>query len=236
MSNLRIYFFVKTFEKQEYADQFLDGLLYMNTLDYFARLEGDENSGRGDRYEGVDSWLQPNKIQLQINDVILNSVDLAAPVSIQMHKHLVKNVFCMHASYIGGNTPYEFDSIEEFEEALKIPKENISLGKVSVVITNIEEFFNRMKAAAQKQNVTLKSRLVNYYDPDVFHGHFSEEDAPFNKQNKFFHQREYRIVVGRKNIGLSAYELNLGSLRDIASEVSIETLNSGIKISPLTRA
>lgn len=99
MSNLRIYFFVKTFEKQEYADQFLDGLLYMNTLDYFVRLEEDEDSGRGDRYEGVDSWLQPNEIQIEVNGVVLNSADLAGPVSIQMHHHLVKNVFCMHASY-----------------------------------------------------------------------------------------------------------------------------------------
>lgn len=93
-----------------------------------------------------------------------------------------------------------------------------------------------MKAAAQKQNVALKSRLVNYYDPDVFHGHFSEEEAPFNKQKKFSHQREYRIVVNRNNSELSSYELNFGSLRDIAFEVSIEALNSGIKLSPTTKA
>lgn len=235
MSNPRIYFFVKTFKKQEYAAQFLDGLLHMNTLGYFVKLEEGDNSGRGDRYEGVAAWLQPNEIQLQFNGVLINSPDLAGPVSIQMQKHLVKNVFCMHASYIGGNIPSEFESTEKFEEALKIPQENISLGQISVAITNVEEFFNRVKAAAKKQNVALASRLVNYYDPNVFHGHFSEEEAPFNKQIKFFPQREYRIVINRQNTEISTYELNVGNLRDIASEVSIEAINSGIKISPTNK-
>jgi hypothetical protein len=235
MSKPLIYFLVKTFSEQSHADQFLDGLLYMNSLDYFIRLEESDSSGRGDRHEGVNAWLQPNEIQLEINGICIDSADLAGPVSIQPTRHLAKNIFCMHAGYIGGNVPSEFATTDEFEEVLKIPQQNISLGKHSMVITNVKEFFQRVKAAASKQNVALSGRLVNYYDPNSFHGHFAEEEAPFNKQIRFAHQREYRLVVNQQSGDVSPYALRVGNLHDIAHAVSIEELNDGIKISPLDR-
>lgn len=236
MSKSVIYYFVKTFSEPSHADQFLDGLLYMNSLDYFVRLEECENTGRGDRHEGVSAWLQPNEIQLEINGIRIESEDLAGPVFLQPNRHLAQSIFCMHAGYVGGNTPSEFATTVEFEQAVKIPQKNISLGQYSAVITNVKEFLQRVKAAAGKQNVALRGQLVNYYDPTIFHGHFAEEDTPFRKQIRFAHQREYRLVANRQDSDASPYSLDIGSLRDIAHMISIETLNANIKIAPLASA
>lgn len=229
-----IYFFVKTFSESSHAEQFLDGLLYMNSLTYFAKLEESDSSGRGDQYEGIGAWLQPHEIQIEINGTPIPSVDLAGPIAIRPTRHLAKNVFCMHASYVGGNAPSIFETTDKFEEHLKIPQQNISLGQHSVVITNVNEFLHRVKATASEQNVALRANLVSYYDPTTFNGHFAEEDAPFNKQMKFAHQREYRLVVSTRKNDVSTYSLNIGNLRDIAYMISLATLNDSIKISHLT--
>lgn len=207
----------------------------MKPLDYFVRLEDSDSSGRGDRHEALSDWLQPNKIKLELNGFQINSTDLAGPVFIRSNQHLAQNVFCMRASYVGGNAPSTFATTDAFEQHLKIPQQNISLGQYSAVITNVKEFFQRIKTAANEQSLALRGRLVNYYDPASFHGNFTEEDAPFNKQIQFAHQREYRLVLSRHKNIVSPYSLNIGDLRDIAHLVPIESLNEGIKISPLAK-
>jgi hypothetical protein len=228
-----IYFFVKTFENTSYASQFLDGLLYMNTLDYFVQLETNDSTGRGDRHEGLNAWLQPKDIEIEINGIQISSADLASPVSIRSNQQLSKNIFCLHAGYVGGKARSKFNTPQEFENQLKIPDENISLGMQSIVITNVEEFILRVKKAAAFMNESLDGRIVNYYDPNTSRNVISEEDAPFNKQMNFEHQREYRIVINRTNQEMTAYRLNVGCLRDIAHEISIKELNEGIKIAPI---
>jgi len=233
MSNPTIRFFVKTFTNALYANRFLDGLLYMNSIDYFVRQEESDSTGRGDCHESTCTWLQPDKIQIEIFGIPIDSGDLAGPVSMQLDRHLGQNIFCMHASYIGGNAPSEFATTNAFEQHLKIPQQNISLGQHSVVITNVREFLSRVKAAATEKNVSLRGRLVDYYDPTTFHGHFADEDAPFNKQMHFSHQREYRLLVSRRENDASPYSLNIGNLRDIAHMSSIEEFNAAIKVSPI---
>lgn len=233
MNKLTIYFFVKTFENASYASQFLDGLLYMNTLDYFVKLETSDSTGRGDRHEGLGAWLQPKEISFEINGMQIPSADLSAPVSIRQNQQLSKNIFCLHAGYVGGDIRSRFNTREAFENQLKISEKNVSLGMQSIVVTNVEEFILRVKAAAAAMNDSLVGRTVSYYDPNTFHGVIAEEDAPFYKQRRFEHQREYRLAINRNNQEMTAYQLNVGSLRDIAHEISIKELNESIKIAPI---
>lgn len=230
MSKPTFYFLVKTFSEQFHRDQFLDGILYLNPLDYFVKLEAENSTGRGDFHEGITAWLQPEKIKIELNGFQLSSADLAAPVSLRPTRNLVKNVFCMHAGYIGGNLPSEFATTDEFELALRIPSQNLSLGMHTIVVTNVKDFLQRVKTAAIKNHVTLRGGLVEYYDPATFHGHFPEHQAPFKKQNQFAHQREYRLVLDRQADEGSPYVLNVGNLRDIAHVISIDSLNTSIKI------
>jgi hypothetical protein len=231
MNKPTIYFFVKTFENSSYAEQFLGGTLFMKSLDYFVKLEDHDHTGRGDRHEGISAWLQPNEIQIEINGIQIKGTDTAAPVICRFNENLTKNIFCIHAAYLDGKSSSKFETLEELEQALKIPQENIALGMYSVIITNVELFIQRIKVAAARENVSLTGRLVNYYEPASFHGQFSAEDAPFYKQVRFSHQREYRLVVTRSENDNADYSLKIvEGLRDIAHVISIDDLNQSIKI------
>ena len=48
-----IFFFVKVFEKKEYAKALLDGKLHINRLSYFRKIEEIGEANRSDRHEGV---------------------------------------------------------------------------------------------------------------------------------------------------------------------------------------
>ncbi|MFZ3193994.1 MAG: hypothetical protein WA154_12415, partial [Moraxellaceae bacterium] len=195
MSQPRIYCFLKTFSENQHAQQFLDGSLYMNSLDYFIQLEDGDGSDRGDQHEAVSCWLQPQDIDIELNGMKINSADLAAPVFIRYDSQLKKRIFCMHASHVGGDAPAIFETPEDFEEQLKIPTKNISLGQYSVLITDVKEFLDRVKVAAVQKNFSLQAGLVRYYDSGVSHENFSENTITFRKQSRFSHQREYRITL-----------------------------------------
>jgi len=225
-----IYFLVKTFTETCHAKAFLDGTLFMNSLSYFATLDEPTKAIRSDRHEGTVAWFQPEQIQLKINDIQIPGTDLAAPLSIKLHHHFNKNIFCMHASYIGGAAPYEFPTTSAFEEQLKIPEDNIKFGMQSVIITNPEIFLNKVKQAVIENKFGMQARLVDYYDPATFHGHFKDDEAVFKKHLSFAYQREYRIAVDSNNNSHSPLVLEIGNIRDIAKIIPIATINSSIKI------
>ena len=43
-----IWYFIKFFEREEWADQFVAGHLYLNTLGFFKGMESGGNADRGD--------------------------------------------------------------------------------------------------------------------------------------------------------------------------------------------
>jgi hypothetical protein len=82
-----------------------------------------------------------------------------------------------------------------FENHLKIPEENIELGQYSILITNVKALVDRIKSVVNMNNFKMQARLMEYYDPTVFHGVFKEEEAVLKKHLRFSHQREYRIAI-----------------------------------------
>lgn len=92
-----IFFFVKVFDKEEYAEDFIKGKLFSNRLSFFRKYEENESANRGDKHEGVVGWHQPDQIRLEINGRIIT--DLAGPVMTQMNWHDHLNVFCIYAAH-----------------------------------------------------------------------------------------------------------------------------------------
>ena len=69
------------FGKKEHIEQlYREGLLYLNTLDYFTRLEGD--GVRGDKDEGLSMSLQPEiaKLQIKIGETYEPVRDIIGPI------------------------------------------------------------------------------------------------------------------------------------------------------------
>src|SRR5262245_4101784 len=114
-----ILFYVKFFEKLQYAEDFLAGRLWMNDLGFFKRLE--DASGRADRFEAPSSWYQPEQVEMRFGDLCIPSADLAGPVSIQFNSHDNTNLFCLYAGTSGPFDTISDENIEAIRDSLPVP-------------------------------------------------------------------------------------------------------------------
>lgn len=219
---------MKIFDNEKYANDFINGKIFANRLSYFRNLEETQESNRGDKHEGVVSWLQPAQNKFQINGRTLT--DLAGPVSVKMNWHDHLNVFCIYAAHSGEFKSLSHENLDDFKKQLEIPEDCLNLGKHAVVVTNFTQFVERIKNATIKNNYGLNACLVDYYNPDSFNGTFSEEEAVFKKRNEYSHQKEYRFVF---NTGISGNEplfLDIGDISDIVTHCNVTDVNKLLEI------
>jgi len=223
-----IFFLVKVFDREEYARDFIKGKLFSNRLSFFRKYEEDESANRGDKYEGVVGWHQPDQIRLEINGKIIT--DLAGPVMTQMNWHDHLNVFCIYAAHSGDFYEISEEIIEEFKKQISIPKECENLGDYAVIVTNFNKFIERVKAAASSNNYGLNAGLVEYYDPTSFNGSFSEVDSIFRKRDEYKHQKEYRFSFDTGIAGNDPLILNIGDISDITMQCKVSDINAQLEI------
>ncbi len=239
----KIYLLVKVFDKEEYAEAFInEGAMLCRTLEYFRCIEND--GARGDVYEGVSHWLQPEQTTLMVS--IENKDDAGQPFPISSivgpitmrHSLFDKlNLFCMYAIKI-----QEFEeSYETEEEKVKIveiinkdlkiqtrlTEEALSLGEFAVVIYKVEDFINKVKEVAGAQKLKCLSCAVEYYDPETFHGVFSGLEPIFRKRNIYAPQNEYRFAFS-SNTHEEKRVIRIGSLDGIAFKVPTRIFNGSI--------
>ena len=121
------------------------------------------------------------------------------------------------------------ETLPEFNKQLELPDKYFKLGKHAVVITNKSEFIQRIKSSVQKNGYGIEAKLVDYYDPTEFSGHFGEQ-AVFKKRIKFQDQREYRFAIDTGIYGDDALRLEIGDIRDIAHSCDVTDVNKGLEI------
>lgn len=228
MVSRTIFFFVKVFDKQEYADDFIKGNLFSNRLSFFRKYEEDESANRGDKHEGVVSWNQPDQMQLEINGRVIT--DLAGPVMIQMNWHDHLNIFCIYAAHSGKFDSISEETIDAFKEQISIPDDCQKLGKYAVIVTNVSKFIERVKTAVRSENYGLNAGLVQYYDPSSFNGYFSEVESIFRKRDEYKHQKEYRFSFDTGTAGDSPLILNIGDISDITMQIKVSDINKQLEI------
>ena len=222
-----ILFLVKFLNKEAHVRDLLDGKIYANRLSWFKRMEAEDASGRLDRHEGVVAWHQPDRISsLVINNWNLTP-DLAGPVEMHWDWLNQLNVFC---TYAGRLTEAELEHLpeeipRERRSRLAIPERCLSLGPYAVVINNVCEFTRRVGEAARAEHYRMRYGLVNYYNPDTYHGNHFNIDAIFQKQERHSYQSEYRFVVDTYTSGDEAKTLDIGNIRDITLTFRSSELN-----------
>jgi hypothetical protein len=227
-----IFIFIKSFNCKEYADSFLDGKIFFNRLSHFKELEDGGSATRGDKYETVVDWRQPDKIKLKIsfNENSFDIENLAAPFYVQATGLNDIHVFCLYAAHSGNLVDVEVDGSEIIKGKLHIPTELSRFGEHAVIITQPVLFIERVSDAIKKMEHWGSAGLVEYYDPETFSGDFSNRDALFRKRKEFSYQSEYRFAFDTNTTGSAPVTLDVGSLRDIAQILSIEDIRSGTKL------
>ena len=227
-----IFFLVKFFAEERYADDFVRGKIYANSLSYFKEIE-ESDSNRGDRHEGVLWWIQPDQIQLTLNDRTIPSSDFAGPLEMQSTWLSNQHVFCMYAAHSCDIDLRSITSEEEMprlRERIRIPNDCLHFGKFAVVVTVAPEFVRRVQLAATALGYRGRRGLVQYYDPDEFHGYFSESDAAFRKHRKYAHQQEYRFVFETPVEGDEPLILKVGDLSDVTMRIDSAEINDQLEL------
>jgi hypothetical protein len=193
--------------QKEHLEMLRKGLLYMNTLDYFNKLE--EDLARSDQYEGTDSILQPQHIKSFVIETKVpgfefhrvNPQELCGPIRVGRFATSACNLFCMV-------------SINEPIVGPIFPKCREWFGDHFVLFTDVPAFLDRVATAARTQRLNAEGRLVEYYDESEYSG----QTGRFRKRNRFAYQREFRVIVEPGLDGPRSFEI--GDLSDITSEVT----------------
>lgn len=233
----------KVFSSKDYKDNFLDGQLYMNTIDYFRKYEEELDGNIADRFEALTGWLQPHDfiLDLEVNGekYTLNPDDMAAPATISMKKHDHANVYCMtqlHSHDIDMSCVRGVEEEQLLREYFTLSKESENLGAYLVIILNPAAFLERVRLKVREhiergEIYAYQAKQVIYYDESTASLTLKNDmEAPFYKQSKYAHQSEFRLCLLRDNHDNKAFPLEIGSIRDIAIEIRTEEFNSLIEI------
>ena len=193
-----------------------EGLLYCNTLQYFANLKDEQ--GRGDILENVIeiTFYEDAKMYLISEDLNkMTSFDISGSHKYKRVKSHCGNLYCLYALKLN-DTP------------LGVQKLNIDsqLGKYALIIEDSTTFLERAKTALNNNKLAYQGGYVEYNDFKEYSG----KKSFFQKDDKYKHQNEYRILINYQEE--KELQLRIGSIEDISKIVSMEELAKWVLIRP----
>jgi hypothetical protein len=209
---------------KEYLEEFADGTLYCNSLDYF-RAPAHAHQHWYDRTEGTIAVYQPDRIgQITLavagkTTLVIEPTEHAAPVTVSMKEDC--RLFCMYAIHPGKwNREFTERELREYVHYMAIKPRMNGFGLHVAVVMNGAEFIKRARLACDSQGILNSGGLVEYANLATFHGAFPAHRHGRIKDAQFKAEREYRFVfkVGDAQTPFpQPYRLKVGSLRDIVT-------------------
>lgn len=217
--------FTKCFE---YQKDFLDGKLFFNTSDFFARCD---NEGQSDHDEGntfIIDYCNPDlmsasveQIDGQLAIVVRDYKDNPQEYkrgtvwNLSLAENRNRKVISLYTAYIDtkGQTisPFPKNMGKEF-------------GEYGVLILDRRAFFERLMNAIKANNELSQAMLgfVEYLQEKHLHGLIDWN--PFRKKPKYCYQNEFRITFLTNND--TPLKLDLGcNLRDIAVPIMADDVD-----------
>ena len=231
----------KIVECDQFAEEFLNGSLFMNTLRFFRDLEDSAAGGlRGDALDGDYGVFDPKRIRMTVGGRDINGEEEEELVSIRIvpNQSLASVVLCLHSMDSRGFAGLRID--EDRTAALRIDERNFALGSKMVLIKKPGEFIRRVSVGLD--GATRAGKLLSYtsgivqYQDEGFHGAFPKDELAFVKRAQFSHQREYRVFAQPTGVEIEdpqpkPVRLEVGSLRDIAILTTPQEFNDRVSFS-----
>lgn len=200
------------FGKREHVLQLREeGLLYMNNLPYFWRLEDREL--RGDPFDSVDQIERGRKGIALPDSTELPPIKVTNwTIRILPFEPEKINIFCMYALRPSAGT-------------FPVDARNFQFGDYALVVTNVPQFLDRISSCLERQGVRGEADLVKYVD----NKHIGKV-GPFRKLKFFAYQSEWRLVCydgpGK------ARRVRIGGIKDISIVMRSKEVNCKIRIYP----
>lgn len=210
----------KFFEKEEYRQAFLDGILYSNKLSYY-RTQENRTAGVKDDCENANliAWSDhthfvQNRIIQEGNSVFVQSIAYdTKPSDYIEHQGFIAfneedfRVFCMSTIILD-----DIGIVTHFDKRNKD-----CFGDFGVLLSNSNVFIQRVcQSITRNKSVScLRRGFVNYID-------YEKRDSiqswtPFCKFSEFSFQQEYRFVFSSESEGALQYDIE--PINDIALNI-----------------
>ncbi|MDB8805000.1 hypothetical protein [Romboutsia sp. 1001216sp1] len=215
-------FYIKFTRKKQWAEDILDGKLFMNKIDYYRNLELNSGiKGQGDIDE-LKATLELAKVEL-INEEENITIPIdASNLKFELSDDKDKPVFCLTGFTIDDLI---IDSYGENSVDLKFPYkiEDIDalkseFGEYMVILAH-SEFESKIKDAANRENINGLFGKVKYVHKNSMERlrayQNKSADRFFYKDLEFKHQNEYRVVLDEnientKIFDIGPIEFNMG--------------------------
>lgn len=204
---------LKLGSEENIIDLLENGTIYMNTIEYFRKIEDGEL--RGDKYEGVSKIINslPGTFKIKGIDREFDYIKMHLR---EAHNQVIGNIYSFYAlSSKGFPNPLDF----EFD------KRNLRFGTHCLMIKNLPFFFKKIEKELKKNNYKFHHNFVDYYDKDEV----NRKITLFEKPLQFEYQKEFRFYV--EDYGMKPIKIQIGSLKKYAEIFKIENLLE-IKIEP----
>ena len=171
--------FLKFGKEENIFDLFENGTIYMNTIEYFQKVEDEEL--RGDKYEGVSRVINSFPGTFKIHG-IENEFNYVKVHIKESYKEVLGNIYSLYAiSSKGFPNPLDF----------KFDERNLRFGTHGVMIKDLPLYFNKMENEFKRNNLKFSHGFVDYYDKEEV----SREITLFEKPLEFEQQKEFRFYL-----------------------------------------
>lgn len=222
------YMLMKFTSTYQFQQDFLDGKLFFNTSDFFAKCD---NEGQGDPDEGNTFVISPTNTNLvaanleEVNGKLAivvrdysNNPESYKPGTVwnmSASENRYRKLICLYTMYLN----VEGNEIAPFPK--KMGKE---FGEYGILILDRQQFFERVVAAIKKEANIKKAQMgfVEYLQENQVKGLIDWH--PFLKMPKFEYQNEFRISFVSDTTAPLKLELER-DLRDIAVPIMAKDVN-----------
>jgi hypothetical protein len=186
-----------------------EGLLYMNNLPYFWKMEDDEL--RGDPCDCVAEIARGPKIAFTLADGKQFFMEGEWTLRIPPVNPEKVNIFSM----------YSLRPLAE--NTFPINEKNFRFGDHALLLIKPEEFMRRLEFSLKSQRIVGNGDLVEYVDDE-----YAGKVGPFRKFSKFNYQSEWRLVC--KDGPGGPRKIYIGSIQDISVIIRSDVLNKELRI------
>ena len=199
------------FGKLDHLKQLQDkGLLFMNILPYFWKIEDEEL--RGDPFDcAIQAIRRGPMITMVMSDG--KEVTLCRDYTMKIRPLNPEkiNIYCMYAL-----RPH-------IEGAFPVDKRNQRFGDHALLLLNPNEFMQRLESNLKSQKIVAKGDLIEYVNDE-----HTDKLGPFRKFSRFSYQHEWRLVC-RDGSG-EPRKIQIGSIQDISVILPANEVNKQIQI------
>ncbi len=115
------------------------------------------------------------------------------------------NIFCMYA-------------LRPFAGSFPVDERNLRFGDYALVVTNPQQFIDRIASHLKSQSIKGRTGFVEYVDDE-----HTGEVGPFRKLKRFAYQSEWRLVC--YDGSGEAQKFSIGSIRDISTIMLSNEIN-----------